>query len=128
MYIYIYIYIYIYRERSCTYGVDQNEVHILTATHIMCKTYTIPYHIPTIWTRLAFARYAHGFLRSYRYHYRTNIQVLLSLCISIVIVGVTFDQIGATYCTPEIDTSEIIVNCQWHVPINFQWQFQTDLV
>ena len=50
------------RERSCTYGVNQNCVHILTTNHIYPK-YVNPYHIPNIWTRLVFARYAHGFLR-----------------------------------------------------------------
>ena len=55
--------IVLFRERSCTYGVNQNGVHLLTTTHILYQTYTNPYHIPKIWTRLAFARYAHGFLR-----------------------------------------------------------------
>ena len=26
--------------------------------------------------------------------------------------------LGTTYCTLEIDTSEIIMNCQWHFPTN----------
>ena len=25
------------------------------------------------------------------------------------------------YCTPEIDTSEIIVELKWHFPMDFQW-------
>ena len=52
-----------FRERSCTYGVNQNGVHILTTTHVVYQKYTDPYHVPNIWTRLVFARYAHGFLR-----------------------------------------------------------------
>ena len=36
------------RERSCTYGVNQNGVHILTTTIIIYQNYTNPYHIPKI--------------------------------------------------------------------------------
>ena len=50
------------RERSCTHGVNQNGVHVLITTHIIHQTYTNPYHIPKIRTRLAFARYVHGSL------------------------------------------------------------------
>ena len=28
--------------------------------------------------------------------------------------------LGAKYCTPEINTSEIIVDVQWHVPMEFR--------
>ena len=31
--------------------------------------------------------------------------------------------LGAKYCTPEIDTSEIIVEFQWHIPMDVQWLF-----
>ena len=31
--------------------------------------------------------------------------------------------LGAKDCTPEIDTSEIIVNCQCHFPLGFEWHF-----
>ena len=30
-------------------------------------------------------------------------------------------------CTPEIDTSEIIVDCQWHFPMDCQWCVPTNL-
>ena len=33
--------------------------------------------------------------------------------------------LGAKYCTPEIDTSEIIVDFQCHFPMDFQWHFPT---
>ena len=33
-------------------------------------------------------------------------------------------RLGATYLTPEIDTSEIIVDVQRHVPMSVQWHFQ----
>ena len=29
--------------------------------------------------------------------------------------------LGATDCTPEINTLEIIVDVQWHFPMDFQW-------
>ena len=32
---------------------------------------------------------------------------------------------GTKYCTPEIDTSEIIVDFQWHFQMDFQWHFPT---
>ena len=32
---------------------------------------------------------------------------------------------GAKYCTPEIDTSEINVDFQWHFPMDVQWHFPT---
>ena len=35
-------------------------------------------------------------------------------------------RIGAKDRTPEIDTSEIIVDLQWHVPMDVQWHFPTD--
>ena len=31
----------------------------------------------------------------------------------------------ANYCTPEIDTSEIIVDVQWRFPMDPQWHFPT---
>ena len=31
--------------------------------------------------------------------------------------------LGAKYCTPEINTSEIIVAFRRHVPLDFQWHF-----
>ena len=31
--------------------------------------------------------------------------------------------LGAKYSTPEINTSEIIVDCQWHFPMDVQWHF-----
>ena len=34
--------------------------------------------------------------------------------------------IGARYCTPEINTSEIIVDYQWHSPMDCQWHFPTE--
>ena len=34
--------------------------------------------------------------------------------------------LGAKYCTPEIDTSEIIVDFQWHFPMDLQWYFPKD--
>ena len=33
---------------------------------------------------------------------------------------------GATYCTPEINTSEITVDCHWHFPTDFQWHFPAE--
>ena len=33
--------------------------------------------------------------------------------------------LGANYCTPEINTSEFIVDFQWHFPMDFQWHFPT---
>ena len=33
--------------------------------------------------------------------------------------------IGTKYCTPEINTSEVIVDFQWHFPMDFQWHFST---
>ena len=32
------------------------------------------------------------------------------------------DRLGAKDCAPEIDTSEIVVDFQWHVPMDFQWR------
>ena len=32
-------------------------------------------------------------------------------------------KLGAKDCTPEIDTSEIIVDFQWHFPMDCQWHF-----
>ena len=32
--------------------------------------------------------------------------------------------VGAKDCTPEINTSEIIVDCQWHFPMDFSVNFQ----
>ena len=37
-----------------------------------------------------------------------------------------FSELGAKYCTPEINTSEIIVDFEWHFPMNFQWHFPKD--
>ena len=34
--------------------------------------------------------------------------------------------LGAKDCTPEINTSEIIVDFQWHFPMDFQWCFPTE--
>ena len=34
--------------------------------------------------------------------------------------------LGATDCTPEIDTSEIMLDFQWHFPMDFEWQFPTN--
>ena len=34
--------------------------------------------------------------------------------------------LGAKDCTPEIDTSEIIVDFQWHFPMICQWHFPTE--
>ena len=34
--------------------------------------------------------------------------------------------LGAKDCRPEIDTSEIIVDLQWHFPMDFQWHFPTE--
>ena len=34
-------------------------------------------------------------------------------------------RIGANYSTPEIDTSESIVDLQWHFPMNVQWDIPT---
>ena len=41
--------------------------------------------------------------------------------------GVLLSQtpVGAKDCTPEIDTSEIIVDCQWHFQMEFQSNFPT---
>ena len=36
-------------------------------------------------------------------------------------------RLGTDYCTPDIDTSEIIVDCQWHFPMDYQRCFPTDL-
>ena len=33
----------------------------------------------------------------------------------------------AENCTPEMDTSDIIVDFQWQFPMDFQWHFQTDV-
>ena len=33
--------------------------------------------------------------------------------------------LGAKYCTPEINTSEIIVEFQWHFPMAVQWHVPT---
>ena len=33
--------------------------------------------------------------------------------------------LGPTYCTPEIDNSEIIVDFQGHFPMDVQWYFPT---
>ena len=38
---------------------------------------------------------------------------------------VWISKLGAKYCTPEIDTSEIIVDVQWHLPTYFQWHLPT---
>ena len=35
-------------------------------------------------------------------------------------------QIGANYCTPEINTSEIIVDFQWHFPMDVQRCFPVE--
>ena len=35
--------------------------------------------------------------------------------------------LGATDCIPEIDTSKCIVDLQRHLPMDFQWQFPTEL-
>ena len=35
--------------------------------------------------------------------------------------------LGATYRTPEIKTSETIVDFRWHLPTDFQWQFPMDV-
>ena len=32
-------------------------------------------------------------------------------------------KMGTTACTPEIDTSEIFVDFQWHVPTDSKWYF-----
>ena len=34
--------------------------------------------------------------------------------------------LGAKDCTPEINTSEIIVDVQWHVPMDCQWHVQKE--
>ena len=34
--------------------------------------------------------------------------------------------IGAKDCTPEINTSEIILDFQWHFPMDCQWHFPTE--
>ena len=41
-------------------------------------------------------------------------------------LGVHVAPLGAKDCTPEIDTSEIIVDFQWHFPMDFEWHFQTE--
>ena len=35
--------------------------------------------------------------------------------------------LGAKDCTPEINTSEIIVDFRWHFPMDFQWRCSTEL-
>ena len=37
------------------------------------------------------------------------------------------NHIGAKDCTPEIKTSEIIVDVQWHIPMDVQWHVPTDV-
>ena len=37
----------------------------------------------------------------------------------------TVHTVGANYYTPEINTSEIMVDFQWHFPMDFQWHFPT---
>ena len=34
--------------------------------------------------------------------------------------------LGANYCTTGINTSEIIVDLQWHFPIDVQWSLPTE--
>ena len=34
--------------------------------------------------------------------------------------------VGAKYSTPEINTSEIIMDVQLHFPMDFQWHFPTE--
>ena len=34
--------------------------------------------------------------------------------------------LGPKYCTPQINTSEIIVDLQWHFPVDVQWHFPTE--
>ena len=34
--------------------------------------------------------------------------------------------LGAKDCTPEVDTSEVIADFQWHLPMDFQWHLPTD--
>ena len=36
-------------------------------------------------------------------------------------------RLGEKDCTPEINTSEIIVDFQWHFPMDCQWHFPTDV-
>ena len=43
------------------------------------------------------------------------------------ISGATAPRAGAKSSTPEIDISEIIVDVQWHVAMNFQWHVPKDL-
>ena len=31
--------------------------------------------------------------------------------------------LGAKDCTPEIDTSEIVVNCQWDCPMEYNYYY-----
>ena len=33
--------------------------------------------------------------------------------------------LGAKYCTPEVNTSEVIVDAQWHYPMDVQWHSPT---
>ena len=35
---------------------------------------------------------------------------------------------GAKDCTPEINTSEIVVDFQWYFPMDVQWHFPTKLI
>ena len=50
------------------------------------------------------------------------IHIYIYICIYIYIYII----VGAKYCTPEINTSEIIVDFQWHFTIHFQWHFPMD--
>ena len=53
----------------------------------------------------------------------------MCVCIYIYILVYTyvFSSEGAKYCTPEIDTSEITADSQWHSRMACQWHFPTDV-
>ena len=49
----------------------------------------------------------------------TDFQMSLSLLLTVL------RPLGAKKCTPEINTSEIIMDCQWHFPMDIQRHFPT---
>ena len=57
-----------------------------------------------------------------------SIYIYMYVYIYIYIVSIyiyIYIYIGANYCTPEIDTSKLIVDFPWHAPMNVQWHFPT---
>ena len=90
-----------------------------------------------IWCYVLYDMYVCVCMYVHMYIY-THICIALSSCSNIVVIGAPpaapgaaaaarSSSLGAKDCTPEINSSEIIVDFQWRCPMGFQWHFPTEI-